>query len=242
MSNESLGKSALTAAQKKVLPSRYDAPAGGTQSPSALGFVRREDGTMQYGKFSMTPTSLVIPDGTDQDEWKELGNVLFNLDGAISWWLGDYAVYGERTWKFTYDALAKAYNKEVETLYTYAGVARSINSSIRNRGLSFAHHRLVQGLEDEQEQRKWLDLALSKGWTVQQMTAAMKPVRPSNQAVTPYDELFTPERFPALKANAVKKLVVKAKSGDQKALKELAAVVQQAEQWLSDLRDLFEAK
>jgi len=224
------------------LRGRSDQAAAPHPPSSALGLVRREDGSMQYGKFSMTPTALIIPDGTDQDEWKELGNVLFNLDGAISWWLGDYAVYGERTWKYTYDALAKAYNKEVETLYTYAGVARSIDSSIRNRGLSFAHHRLVQGLEDDKEQRKWLDLASSKGWTVQQMAAAMKPVRQSKQTVTPYDALFTPERFPALKANAVKKLVVKAKNGDQKSLQELAVVVQQAEQWLSDLRDLFEAK
>lgn len=194
---------------------------------------------MQYGRISLTPTALVLPEDIEQAEWNELGKVLFALEGAVSWWLGDYAVCGERKWKYTYDALAKAYEKEIETLYTYAGVARSVKPSIRNRDLSFAHHRLVQSIEDESEQRRWLDLAAAKGWTVKQMGAAMKPVRGNNKVSTPFDDLFTPEQFPQLKSSAVKKLVVKAKNGDQKAFNELSNVVAQTERWLDMLKLLF---
>lgn len=237
-------KDNLTSAQRMVAnmggagrqppPRRPASPA-----PAISGLVRHEDGTMQYGSISMTSTALVIPDDLDDAAYKELGTVLFTLEGALSWWLGDYAVYGERKWKYTYDALAKAYEKEVETLYTYAGVARAIKPSIRNRGLSFAHHRLVQGIEDEAEQVKWLELAASKEWTVKQMAAAMQPVRPTKQVVTPYDALFAPAQFPELKTSAVKKLVVKAKNGDPKAYQELADLVNKTESWLQSLKELF---
>jgi len=194
---------------------------------------------MVYGRIALTPTALLIPDGIDQSEWNELGKVLFALEGKVSWWIGDYAVYGERTWKYTYDALAKAHEMEIETVHVYASVARSIKPLTRNQGLSFAHHRLIQAL-DPDDQKKWLDLAVEKGWTVQQMAVAMKPVRQSRAIATPYDELFQQGRFPDLKMGAVKKLVMKAKSDDKKALEELAEVVRKTEQWLDDLRALFQ--
>ncbi|MBA3867764.1 MAG: hypothetical protein H0X30_01270 [Anaerolineae bacterium] len=118
---------------------------------------RNDDGTMTYKRFTMTATGLTIPDGIEEPEWIEVGNVIKSLESSISWVLGDWAEYANRVWRFSYEDIAKHFGYEEETLMTYGWVCRSVPTSIRNRGVYFGHARLIAPLDKTPDlQSAWL--------------------------------------------------------------------------------------
>jgi len=150
-----------------------------------VSIVRQPDGTMRLGRFTLTSTSLDIPQDATEDEWSEVGQTLLQIQGSIQWHLGDWLVYGDtREWGETYKRLAAQFEYEVQTLRVLAMVARSVHPLIRNQQLSFAHHRLVAGLSPE-KQRQWLDKAAAQGWTISQTKEAMRKKRPTPPNLKP---------------------------------------------------------
>ena len=144
------------------------------------GLIKLDDGKLTYKRFVLSPTGLEIPDDVAVDEWNDAAGFLFSLDSALAWWIGDLLVCAERNWKYTYDAAAKAYGKEIDTLYHYANTARSVKVWIRNPEISFSHHRLIAHLEED-EQREWLTKAAVGKWTLKQMRDEMSIKRGGNR-------------------------------------------------------------
>lgn len=138
------------------------------------------DGGMQYKRFVMYPTTLVIPEDITKAEWGDLGKVLKQLDTTVSWVVGEWAEYANKHWNFSYEKIAERFGYEVSTLMTYTSIVRKVPTLIRNQGLSFGHHRLVANMNAEQQQM-WLDRAAQKGWTVAQMRDAMRSKPQVNQ-------------------------------------------------------------
>lgn len=57
-----------------------------------------DDGRIQIGVFTMTPTRLVAGGQASLEEWQRIGDVLRRLDASIQWLIGDWFVYAERVW------------------------------------------------------------------------------------------------------------------------------------------------
>lgn len=133
--------------------------------------IKREaDGSMTYKRATMTPVGLVLPDDLTDDELVEIGEMLRGMENSIQWLLGDWLNRAERVWGRVYRDVP---DYSYQTLRDYAYVARNVELSIRNRQLSFAHHRLVAALPPEY-QKEWLDYAAEENMSVGQMRNAMK--------------------------------------------------------------------
>lgn len=144
-----------------------------------------EGGGFIYKRFRVTETALLIPEDTNQDEWDELGSVLNNLNSVIQWAVGDWAVFGanrvndwvpddgDNDFETKYQYLLDNTNYKYQTLRDYAYVASNIPVSIRNRHVSFSHHRVVAPMDNPELQAKWIHVAEFANWTVEDMKTAV---------------------------------------------------------------------
>lgn len=143
---------------------------GGAMLPRRDVIKREADGTLTYKRTTMTAVGLVMPDDMTEDELRELGQVLLGMESSIQWLLGDWLNRADRVWGRIYDDVPEY---SYQTLRDYAYVARNVELSIRNRQLSFMHHRLVAALSPD-DQRGWLEWAEQNQASIAQMRKAMK--------------------------------------------------------------------
>lgn len=98
---------------------------------------------------------LELSAGMSFDEWAILGHRIARVHSGSAWALGDWLLYGERSFGDRYRSAVDATNLDYQTLRNYAWVARSFESARRREGLSFQHHAEVAALS-EPEQDLWL--------------------------------------------------------------------------------------
>lgn len=120
-----------------------------------------ENGDIEFHRFRITPVGLVMPDDVTNDELIAVGQILDSLDTAVQWNQSDWFNQAEnRVWGQMYQSDAEL---KYETLKDYAWVARNVHLSIRNRQLSFAHHRAIAPLSEYPElQWYWLQYAATR--------------------------------------------------------------------------------
>lgn len=130
--------------------------------PNAI--QRHDDGSMTYKRFTMTPVGLIVPDQVTIEELLEVEEVLENLETSIQWNIGDWynSATDQNVWGRKYELQpASEVEYKYQTLADYAWVARSIHFSIRNRKLSFGHHRVIAPLAHDL-QALWLEYAATR--------------------------------------------------------------------------------
>src|SRR5436190_1156109 len=95
------------------------------------------------------------------ERWKRHGATLAKAKNGNQWAIADWMLEGEDGFKekIAYKAAASVTGMEIETLRTFAFVARNV--STRVDGLSFGHHRLVAGIKDPKKQMGMLQIALT---------------------------------------------------------------------------------
>lgn len=130
------------------------------------------DGSVQVGRFALTPVGLRISGSASEDEWQKLGAMLQRVEGSVQWLIGDWYMYAERQWGRTYEQVAELTGYAEKTLREYASVARRVDLSIRMDKLTFGHHQVVAGMEPEL-QRQWLEWAAREGASISQMRKAI---------------------------------------------------------------------
>lgn len=146
---------------------------GDTRALVAAGFARTEVGWM-YGRATLTPTSLSLPQDATVDEWEQIGQALGSVQGAIQWWIADFVLTGEvRQYGVKYERAMALTGLEYKTLANMVSVARKFESSRRRENLSFAHHAAVAGLA-QAEQDAWLDRAAQDSLSVAKLKQAMR--------------------------------------------------------------------
>lgn len=126
--------------------------------------IPHEGGNYVYKRFTITPVGLIAPADATIDELLEIEEVLGNLETSIQWNIGDWynRATEQNVWGRKYELqAANEVEYRYQTLADYAWVARSIHFSIRNRKLSFSHHRLVAPLIPEL-QALWLEYAATR--------------------------------------------------------------------------------
>lgn len=148
-------------------------PLGGDMAAETLAIIGAvpekalipaAEGNYIYKRFTMTPVGLIAPEDVTVGELLEIEGVLKNLESATQWNIGDWYNFAtaQNVWGRKYELQAAGdVEYEYQTLADYAWVARSIHFSIRNRKLSFSHHRQIAPLIPEL-QALWLEYASTR--------------------------------------------------------------------------------
>lgn len=100
--------------------------------------------------------------------WTRIGRQIGLLRSCSSWWLGDWLVYGRAHFPGRYKQAMSETELDYQTLRNYAWIAGRFEASRRREALSFQHHAVVAALPAAQ-QDTWLDLAISRLWSVAQL-------------------------------------------------------------------------
>lgn len=137
--------------------------------------VKRDDGAFVYKQFVMTATEMTIPEGTSEDDWTEAGDVLRGIGSAVSWWIGDWAVYARDQWGATAKQIAEAFGYEVETIEPYMSVCGAVHGLIRNQAVSFSHCRRVAKM-DAALQERWIQFAAMHGLVLEDFKVEIRAI------------------------------------------------------------------
>lgn len=111
-----------------------------------------------------TATSLTIPEATTVEQWAQIGCELYHAGQRMTWWLADWAAFGERKHgelKEFCDLNGINYG----TVKNLSSVAAAVEKSRRRDLLSFSHHFEVAALNPK-DQSKWLIRAEKEKWSV----------------------------------------------------------------------------
>jgi Thioredoxin len=124
-------------------------------------------------RSSYKRVGLQLPANLSFDRWRAFGQRLGGLANASTWWLGDWAAYGERRFGERYTAAMAVTGFDYQTLRNYAYIARRFDVSRRRDTLSFAHHAEVAALPAS-EQEEWLDRAEQNGWSRNELRTRLR--------------------------------------------------------------------
>jgi hypothetical protein len=138
----------------------------------------KDNGKISFRRFQLTQVGFEPPADANAEEWQQLADMLFRLDGALQWMIGDFLLH-ETAWGDT-ARIAAEFGYEVGTLYDYKKVAKNVQIGVRTPNLSFGHHKLVKSM-DEADQRKWLQRAEQNGWSVAEMRRQIRAKKPLKQ-------------------------------------------------------------
>ena len=113
--------------------------------------VRDGGDTLQLGAFTLAKNGLVVDGTPTPDEWERCGHVLRRIEGAVQFWIGDWANYGEKAYGQKFDEAERLTGLAEHTLRTYAYVAQNVKLSMRMDNVSFTAHALVAPLPVEKQ-------------------------------------------------------------------------------------------
>lgn len=119
----------------------------------------------------LTPTALSLPVTLTYPEYERVMGVLLRLEGAVQFAIGDALLFGEHHFAEYTQVIPERTHK---TLMNYQWVAEAVAPQLRNPALSWSHHEAIAG-ETASKQREWLNLAATKGWTVQELRGHVRP-------------------------------------------------------------------
>jgi hypothetical protein len=131
----------------------------------------------------VTHTSLRLRQGMRFDAWLRTGRRLSEFSSASAWWLGDWLLYGQRTFSRRYEEALKATSLDYQTLRNYAWVARRFEPSRRRDTLSFQHHAEVAALP-EAHQDLWLQRCERLRWSRNELRTHLREARRAADAAS----------------------------------------------------------
>jgi hypothetical protein len=110
------------------------------------------------------------------DTWVAMGRRAARISSASSWWLGDWLLFGQRTYPERYRSACDATSLDYQTLRNYASVAGRVSVSRRRYTLSFQHHAEVAAMSGP-EQDLWLSRAESEAWSRNELRRRLAAAR-----------------------------------------------------------------
>jgi len=147
---------------------------GGTENRGAMVLPPATGPQESFARLAMG-----LPANLSFDRWRSIGERISGVADASTWWLADWAGFGEQRYGERYRDAVAITGVGYQTLRNYAWVARRFEVSRRRDSLSFAHHAEVAALPPK-EQDAWLDRAEAGQWSRNDLRAALKASRPSN--------------------------------------------------------------
>lgn len=136
---------------------------------------------IQIQKAKLERNRLIIDDNVTLEEWKEIGQVLKQVEGSVQFWIGDWARFGEKqgfTGKYVapavYDELEEVTGYSRSTIQKFKYVAdstaeiREEESLLRSKDVSFGQYENVASLPPEQ-QKEFLQKASEENLTTREL-------------------------------------------------------------------------
>lgn len=117
-----------------------------------------------HNSVQITKSGLLFSRAPSLSSWEDIGRYIISVVDSSTWWIADWLVYGEETFKDRYVEAIKKTGLNYQTLRNYAWVARRFGHSRRREKLSFGHHSEVASL-DAPEQDYWLRKAEESSWS-----------------------------------------------------------------------------
>lgn len=122
--------------------------------------------------IAVTQTGLEVRDDISFEEWASLAPVLGDAARGVAFVIGDWLLYGDQRFgdgaeigseeplvrSDDYDVAIQQTGLDRSTLQAYAHVARKVPRSLRNKDLSWEHHKVVAKLPPS-DQSRWLEVA-----------------------------------------------------------------------------------
>jgi len=134
------------------------------------------------GAFIVTRIGLQLQREPEWEEWQAFFDGMQKLGDFRQWNIGDALTMVDTKYGETASQLTADYPEvEYDALRQYRWVAENIEYVFRNTNLSWTHHYQVAALEPS-EQRKWLEKAERKGWSVRELRQAIKGGDDSSRA------------------------------------------------------------
>lgn len=116
--------------------------------------------------ITIAATGLTIVDDLDFDVWAEYSEALARVEGALTWALGDWVVFGHDHYgEARTNKVAEHCGLSEKTVRNAASVCRRVPIDRRRPELSFGHHEAVAA-KAPVEQDAWLQLAVDEGLSV----------------------------------------------------------------------------
>lgn len=131
----------------------------------------------------MTETALELAPDLTAAEWEAIGHELGRFERASAWWIGDWINYGEDAGYVSRDKYAAAEQLtglKKATLWDYAWVARTYESSYRHEELSFKHHHAVAP-RPQRERVALLNEAVENEWSAAELRQHRPVTRPGQR-------------------------------------------------------------
>lgn len=118
-------------------------------------------GPLDEPGITFTATGLQFEPWVSFEQWEKYGRKLQLAEKGIQWALGDWVIWGERTFKERASQAVEFTGLKVKTLQNYATVAKAIEPSRRRDcdKVDFATQAEVASLDEEDDQNAVLDLA-----------------------------------------------------------------------------------
>lgn len=127
----------------------------------------------EHGPFILTGTGATATGDPTYEQWRAAMDWTQQVVKASPFWIGDLVNIGEHRYGEMYsqalDATAYCYG----TLANMAYVCSRVDIYRRRELLSFSHHQVVAPLPPEQ-QTAWLEKALARSLTVQELRLQIK--------------------------------------------------------------------
>lgn len=159
---------------------------------------------LQLGAFRLDRTCLVVQGSPPFEEWERVGAFLQQVEGAVSWWVGDWVNFGEAAYGERYSQALDATGLAYQTVADYAWTARKVDVSRRKETLAFSVHKEVACLPAD-DQAAVLAEAESHQWSVWQTRHAVRQRRDGRTGELPeryvLDEI-PPELWRGVQAKA----------------------------------------
>jgi len=120
---------------------------------------------------ALTATALRLRD-LSMGQWEALGGMIGTMHSSLTWWVGDWVLYGEQAFGEEHSQSLDAVGLASETIRQYTWLCERISPERRRAQLSLGVHRLIAKLEPE-EQEHWLALAEENNWSRSALAQAL---------------------------------------------------------------------
>lgn len=127
---------------------------------------------------ALTLRGLQLPPGITFEQYEALGGLLHVWDETRRWAVGDWLIQGHHRFGDAFYQASEVLGISVRSRQQYMRVSEMI-PQLRRRvpELRWSHHRAVASLPPE-EQDLWLEEAIQKHWTKQELEEAVKGIVP----------------------------------------------------------------
>ena len=128
--------------------------------------------------FAVSRTGIEFFGELSYEEWHAIGDQLIPMAKSIGFVIGDWLNYGSSRYgdKYT-DALAMI-QLELSTIQKYSYVANSVQTCVRTQDLPWEHHLIVAKIKEPEEQRRWLEIAVSDRMSTRRFRKSINAGRP----------------------------------------------------------------